>query len=333
MKKIKNKKKISVVITTYNRFKLLKKIIFSLNHQLNFNYNYEIIICDSNSKNKILILNLIKLYKKLDIKYLNCKINHQAYKRNIGYKFSIGSYVLFIDDDCIPDKYFLYNYHKILKLNNRRCIYTGLVEYLLNKNISHLVRFRQSREKYLDKYIKLKKNININVFGTMNMAISKNLILKNINLFDKRFTKYGFEDYEFAYRFKKYNFNLNVINSKVYHHDFRNFRFFLKKYTYLGYYGINELEKLNLEAAKTNIFYKIKNNPVIIFLTKFKMVVSIINSLENFIIYLESKNLFYHPFIYKSSCFLSYLRGLILYEINKKETFEIDLFKMNNWYK
>ena len=36
---------------------------------------------------------------------------------------------------------------------------------------------------------------------------------------------YGFEDY-ISHRYK--NFNLNLINSKVYHHDFRNFKDFLK---------------------------------------------------------------------------------------------------------
>tara|TARA_Y100001958_G_C21188203_1_gene516878 strand:- start:25 stop:1026 length:1002 start_codon:yes stop_codon:yes gene_type:complete len=333
MRNLTTKIKVSVVVPTYNRSKLLKKIIHSFNIQLNFNCKYEIIICDSNSKKNLEILNLIKLYKNLDIKYINCKINHQAHKRNIGYKFSKGKYVLFIDDDCVPDKNFLYNYYKILKLNQRKCIYTGLVEYVTNKKISNLIKFRQSREKYLDYHAKLKKNININTFGTMNMAVSKKFTTKESNLFDPRFMTYGFEDYEFAYRYKKNNFNFNLINSKVYHHDFRNFKDFLKKYTYMGFYGINELEKLNLEAANKNIFYKIKKNLLIIFFTKFTLILNIINLMEGLITYVESKNLYYHPIIYRLSCFLSYLRGLILFEKSKKQTIEIDLFKIKNWYK
>ena len=333
MKKLTTKIEISIVIPTYNRSKLVKKIMHAFNIQLNFNYKYEIIICDSNSKKNLKILNLIKLYKNLDIKYINCKINHQAYKRNYGYKSAKGKYVLFIDDDCVPDKNFLNNYYKILKLNYKKCIYTGLVEYVVSKKIRNLIKFRQSREKYLNHHVKLKKNINMNNFGTMNMAVSKKFTTITSNLFDQRFMMYGFEDYEFAYRFKKNNYNLNVINAKVYHHDFRDFRDFLKKYTYMGFYGINELEKINLEAANKNIFYKIKKNFLVIFLTKFKLIINIINLIEGLLTYIESKNLYYHPIIYKFSSFISYLRGLILFEKSKKDTIEIDLFKMKNWYK
>ena len=63
MGRLTTKIKVSVVVPTYNRSKLLKKIINSFNIQLNFNYKYEIIICDSNSKKNLEILNLIKLYK------------------------------------------------------------------------------------------------------------------------------------------------------------------------------------------------------------------------------------------------------------------------------
>ena len=139
MKKLTTKIEISIVIPTYNRSKLVKKIMHAFNIQLNFNYKYEIIICDSNSKKNLKILNLIKLYKNLDIKYINCKINHQAYKRNYGYKSAKGKYVLFIDDDCVPDKNFLNNYYKILKLNYKKCIYTGLVEYVVSKKIRNLI--------------------------------------------------------------------------------------------------------------------------------------------------------------------------------------------------
>ena len=226
-----------------------------------------------------------------------------------------------------------YNYYKILKLNYRKCIYKGLVEYIKNKKIRNLIKFRQSREKYLNNHVKLKKNIDINIFGTMNMALSKKFPTTNSNLFDQRFMMYGFEDYEFAYRFKKNNFSLNIINSKVYHHDFRNFKDFLKKYSYMGFYGINELEKLNLEAASKNIFYKIKYNFLIVFLTKFRSILYLINIIENLTTYVDNKNLYYHPFIYRLSCFLSYMRGLILFKKRKKDKIEIDLFKLKNWYK
>ena len=323
----------SIIIPTYNRLNLLKKIINSLNNQLNFSNNFEIIICDSNSKKKIVLQNLIRNYQNLNIKYYNCKINHQAYKRNFGFLKSNGKYVLFIDDDCIPDKNFLNHYYKILKLNQKKSIYTGIVKYVSKKNIKNLIKFRQSRERYLHQHIKVRERVDINIFGSMNMAIPKNNNINRKNIFNNQFTMYGFEDYEFAFRFKKNHFNLKVINSKVYHNDFRDFEKFLSKYTYLGLYAINELQKLNPDAAFNNIFYKIKTNFLINIFVKFKITIHLINFLEKILIYLEKKNLYYSSFIYKLCCFLSYIKGLTLFEKSKNNSKEIDLFKIKNWYK
>jgi glycosyltransferase involved in cell wall biosynthesis len=99
-----NKKKIdiSIIITTFNRVDNIIKIINSFQKQINITKNFEIIICDSNSKNKLRIINYINQFINLKIKYLNCPVNHQAYKRNFGAKHSSGDYLIFIDDDEIP---------------------------------------------------------------------------------------------------------------------------------------------------------------------------------------------------------------------------------------
>ena len=54
----------------------------------------------------------------------------------------------------------------------------------------------------------------------------------------------------------------------------------------MGFYDINELEKLNLEAAKKIYFIK-KKNLLVIFLTKFTLILNIINLIENLITYIE----------------------------------------------
>ena len=55
-------KKISVIISTYNRPKNVIEIIKLLNKQINIPINIEILICDSNSNGNLKLLNFIKNY-------------------------------------------------------------------------------------------------------------------------------------------------------------------------------------------------------------------------------------------------------------------------------
>ena len=101
---------ISIVIATFNREKNLFNIIHALKKQISvLQCHFEIILCDSNSNKRISVINYIKQFNNLKTHYYNCSINHQAYKRNYGLKKSKGKYVIFIDDDCIPENKFLYS--------------------------------------------------------------------------------------------------------------------------------------------------------------------------------------------------------------------------------
>jgi glycosyltransferase involved in cell wall biosynthesis len=114
---------LSIVISTFNRERNVIEIINLLNKQNNFlKKNIEIIICDSNSKKRFSIINYLKQFNNLKILYFNCKVNHQAFKRNFGLKKSSSNSVIFIDDDCFPDVNFLFNYYRYLKLNKSKII-------------------------------------------------------------------------------------------------------------------------------------------------------------------------------------------------------------------
>ena len=286
---LKNIVDISIIITTYNREKNLFKIISLLNKQNNISKNnIEIVICDSNSKKKNSVLAYIKNFLNLNILYYNCPINHQAYKRNYGAKKSRGKYLIFIDDDCFPDSNFLYNYINILKLNRNRAIYCGLVKYVVFNKIKNLILYRQSRlisSKDIRQNFIPPKN-----FISMNMALNKHDILfKKKFLFNNKFRFYGFEDYEFAYRLERSFYKFYLTKALIHHNDQRTFNDFLKKYHFLGNFGIMDIIRINLPAAKDTIYYKIEKNFIIVFILKIPGVFNILNFVENLIIVIESK--------------------------------------------
>ena len=97
-------KKISVVIPTYNRAKLLKECLTSLCKQ---EYkNFEVIVVDDGSKDQT--KEIVDSFKKnLDIKYIFQENKGPACARNLGIKMASGDIVAFIDDDCIASRQWL----------------------------------------------------------------------------------------------------------------------------------------------------------------------------------------------------------------------------------
>ena len=93
----------------------------------------------------------------------------------------------------------------------------------------------------------------------MNMAFNKRLLLKNNLLFNEKFNRYGFEDYEFGFRLINSGFKIVKSHPVVYHYDLRNFELYLKKIKFLGFESMKYLININFPAAKNNNFYKLEN--------------------------------------------------------------------------
>lgn len=87
---------VSVVIPTYNRINWLQEAIASVLEQTYT--NYEILVIDDGSTEKIEALEILKNDK---IRYFKNSNHGVAYSRNFGIKNSIGKYIAFLDSDDI----------------------------------------------------------------------------------------------------------------------------------------------------------------------------------------------------------------------------------------
>tara|TARA_A100001015_G_C14944514_1_gene694039 strand:+ start:447 stop:1427 length:981 start_codon:yes stop_codon:yes gene_type:complete len=321
-------KKISIIISTFNRPHNIIEIIKLINKQLKIPLDIEVLICDSNSKENLRILNFIKIFNSFDIKYLNLKKNHQAFKRNQGAKHAKGNYLIFLDDDCFPDKNFLFDFYKKLKLQKKRFIYCGEVEYIENYRIKNLIKFRNSRSKKFKKPYEL---ISAKNFVTMNMGFNKKLIKNYENFFDNRFSYYGFEDFELAYRLKQKGILIELINAKILHRDFRNFKIWLLKFYFLGKFGISDIRKININAAKKSVFNKIYENKILKIFLILPFIVSILLFIEKLIVFMEKNLNIYIPIFYKIGMLLSFVRGMHN-KNNIKKDFNSYNNSLKNWY-
>ncbi len=103
--------RISVIIPTYDRHRLLSSALESLVHQSIPKHQYEVIVVDDGSADRT--PEICKRFSAdLSMKYL--RLNHSGLSaaKNLGLFASTGSIVLFFDDDGIADKDFLQQHIK-----------------------------------------------------------------------------------------------------------------------------------------------------------------------------------------------------------------------------
>ena len=92
--------KVSIIVPSFNREKLIGRAIKSLMNQT-FK-NFEILIIDdaSNDKTENTVKTIIKKFPKYDIKYIKHKKNKgEAGSRNTGIKKAKGELIAFLDSD------------------------------------------------------------------------------------------------------------------------------------------------------------------------------------------------------------------------------------------
>jgi glucosyl-dolichyl phosphate glucuronosyltransferase len=119
--------KFSIIIPTFNRGEILKKVLFSV-VSLDFSPKYfEILVVDNNStdKTKRIISECILKYPKIKIKYFFEKKQGPSFARNRGLEKAKYPYIICLDDDVIVSKELLNKYFQSFEKNPSASIIGG----------------------------------------------------------------------------------------------------------------------------------------------------------------------------------------------------------------
>jgi glycosyltransferase involved in cell wall biosynthesis len=190
---------LSVIIPTYNRYDLLRICLDNLmpDVQTIDSTSYEIIVTDDSK-----ISEEVEIFKK-DYPFVTFVAGPQkgpASNRNNGAKFAKGEWLVFIDDDCIPDHELLVTYLKEIN----KGVYQGIEGY---------INADRPRERF-DELSPL--NLNGGCFWTCNVAVDKEVFNK-LNGFDEGFPFAALEDTDFYERLKAVASITFLPNAKVIH--------------------------------------------------------------------------------------------------------------------
>lgn len=198
-------KLVTAIITTHNRFSLLKRAIDSVLQQTYS--NIELIVVDDASTDGTLEYCLNKSFNYIYIPKVESRGGN--YARNIGIKAAKGEYIAFLDDDdyWLPSKI----EKQVNLLNSKNTV--GLVFCGM---INHVITFND--EKYINNPPKkcnrgnMSRSILTSVpFVTSTLMIRKS-VFENVGLFDENLRYW--QEYEFAIRLSQ-KANIDFIDENL----------------------------------------------------------------------------------------------------------------------
>lgn len=180
---------LSVIVPTYNRNDLLSKCLQCLDpvFQTIHAAEYEVIVSDDSEQQQA------KQFIQDNFswaKWVPGPQNGPAANRNNGAKHAAGEWLIFIDDDCLPDKGLLEVYQNAIADNAEIQIFEGCIK---------ADREQQS----------FAEESPVNETGgylwSCNFTINRNLFLNTLNGFDEKFPFAAMEDVDLNYRLNKLN--------------------------------------------------------------------------------------------------------------------------------
>lgn len=196
---------LSVIIPTCNRNDLLANCLDLLAPSVqSFDFkDYEVIITDDSNSNEA--NNLIK-EKYPWAKWVEGPKNGPAANRNNGVKYAKGEWLIFFDDDCLPDKNILSIYYNALVKNKNIQVFEGCIK---------ADREQQS----------LIEESPINETGgylwSCNFMISRRVFVEELNGFDEKFPYASMEDVDLHYRLIKLNCQCAFLKEALVIHPWR----------------------------------------------------------------------------------------------------------------
>jgi glycosyltransferase involved in cell wall biosynthesis len=199
------KMKISVVIPTYNRERLLKKCLISLYCQSYPRDRFEVIVINDGGRD--FTWKTIKLFAKdFNLIWLYQKNKGQSTARNLGIRHAKNEIIAFIDDDCVADKDWLQNISNFYKDSSAAEIVQGSIN--LNRSLNPINRMHMAINKAANekRIIRFSNRSYALFFGPPNGAIKKSSILKYGLFFDEALRTR--EDVDLYRRIKKLNLDI-----------------------------------------------------------------------------------------------------------------------------
>ena len=246
----------SIVIPTYNRRDILFNCLKHLENQTFPKKEFEVIIVDDGSKQRLDgEINQFKKKSDLNVKYFYMKHVGPTITRNIGLRKAKGNYIALINDDMLPDKYWLEEHFKVHKKEKGVAV-LGFIDWDPKIEINDFMRFIAPYGPQFDFRIKNWNNCGYKNFLTSNITLERKWL--EMENFNEEIKYASCEDIDLGIRLEKRGIRV-VYNPKaiVYHSHVQQEETFLRKMFIVGR-DLNLINRKFPEAFRPSYFELIK---------------------------------------------------------------------------
>ena len=298
---------ISIIISYYYRDTLVSETLSLLSDQsLKNKINIEIFIIDSNTNSASLNPLVATVSHELcSIRTINTSNNLSA-KRNAGINNANGSYLIFLDDDCIPSANFLSDFMHFKFISSCICC-----RVLFPQPTNSYQTFRKQKEIRPHKSTAILKKNNYAPFLGVAMAfgIKKSLLLDYNLYFNESFNGYGWEDPDFFIRLTNFGIPIKHVTTSIQHFESSSFSSYYKKQVSLGSWFPSFLSHQPLHAKSLKHFILLRlsqSYPLLAIFGTFlkhplKLIIQILNS--------QNINLYY---VFELYFYVAFIEGLLM---------------------
>ena len=239
--------KLSVVIPTLNRARLLARTIDRIENQTISRDLYEVIVVDNASTDDTHLVLGEKSREYSNLKFLYQPKPGAAPTRNAGLRQATGEIVLFIDNDILAEPELVarhLEYHS--RYPNASII--GDVITPWNENTDPFLRYLRHRGIY-NPYTITSGPMDFSYYHTGNVS-TRRAALMGVGGFNEEFFIYGMEDIELGYRLQKAGcLMIHGEQARAIHHYFPNYREFIERCGQAGF-SLGKLLELHPELKE-----------------------------------------------------------------------------------
>lgn len=197
--------KLTVIIPTYNRKAILKRVLQGYLHQSIASDSFEVLIIDDGSTDGTAqAVASISENSAIALRYHRQENKGPAAARNVGIREARGEVILFADDDIIPASDLIaehWTWHR--KHPEPNVAVLGYVTWAADVNATPFMKWYGEEGPLLAyKQFVGREELDFRFFYTSNLSLKSEFLRKN-GTFDEEFKSAAFEDTELGYRLQK----------------------------------------------------------------------------------------------------------------------------------
>lgn len=213
---------VSIIIPTYNRCDILKKVLIALEAQTIEKNRFEVLVVDDGSSdNTAAMVKSFSLQSDLNIRYFFQQNKKQGAARNLGIQHARMPLLLFIGDDIVPAPGFIEShlyFHEKLE-NPEKSSVIGYTTWPDDIRVTPFMRYiGEFGHQFGYSLINSSGPLRFNFYYTSNLLVPASVLATQRQLFDEDFDVYGWEDIELGYRLENAGIKLFYNSSALAYH-------------------------------------------------------------------------------------------------------------------